>query len=321
MKLNLSPDREGLLLGMIGVLSFSFSLPATKLAVAGFGPVMASLGRAEIAAMIAGTVLLVRREPFPGRRHLRSLLLIGAGIVIGFPLLTSLALRTLPSAHSAVVIALLPATTAAFAVLLARERPPRAFWGAVFIGMLGVLAFAAIQGAGTPHWEDLLLLGAVAAAGYGYAEGGRLSREIGGWRVISWSVVVTAPFLLPFVIADLPNRSLNATAGEWFGLAYVSAVSMYLGFLAWYRGLALGGIARVGQIQLAQPVLTLCWAWLFLDEDVGWQEIFAGLVIVASVALTRRFRYEVHAPTVKTPSETPAVLRTAGTGSSHPGSG
>jgi drug/metabolite transporter (DMT)-like permease len=289
----LTRDQEGLILGLIGVLAFSFSIPATKIAVPAFGPIMLSLGRAEGAALLAAIALLVRREPFPGRQYLRSLLLIGAGVVVGFPILTSYALKHVPSAHGAVVIALLPAATAAFGVLLARERPPRAFWGAVLIGMIAVLTFAIVQGAGKPQWEDALLLGAVVAAAFGYAEGGRLSRDIGGWRVISWSLIVSAPFLLPFVIADLPGRDWHATPGEWLGLIYVSCVSMYLGFLAWYRGLALGGIARVGQLQLAQPVLTLVWSWLLLGESIGWAEIIAGLVIVGSVALTRRFRYDV----------------------------
>jgi drug/metabolite transporter (DMT)-like permease len=289
----LTRDEEGLLLGLIGVLAFSFSLPATKEAVPAFGPIMLSLGRAEGAAILAAIVLLIRREPFPGREHLKSLFLIGAGVVVGFPVLTSYALKHVPSAHGAVVIALLPAATAAFGVLLARERPPRAFWGAVLIGMIAVLLFAVVQGAGKPQWEDALLLGAVVAAAFGYAEGGRLSREIGGWRVISWALIVSAPFLLPFVIADIPSVDWHASTSEWLGLAYVSFVSMYLGFLAWYRGLALGGIARVGQLQLAQPVLTLIWSWLLLGESIGWAEIIAGLVIVGSVALTRRFRYDV----------------------------
>jgi drug/metabolite transporter (DMT)-like permease len=292
----MSRDRQGLLLGLLGVLAFSFSLPATREAVPAFGPIIPSLGRAEIAAVLAGLVLLIRRERFPGRQHLRSLLLIGAGIVVGFPVLTSLALRNVPSAHGAVVIALLPAATAVFAVILAREHPPLQFWGAVVIGTIAVLVFAVIQGAGKPRWDDLLLLGAVVAAAFGYAEGARLAREIGGWRVISWSLVVSAPILLPFVIADLPNRSWDADWSEWLALGYVSIVSMYLGFLPWYRGLALGGIARVGQVQLAQPVLTLIWSWLLLGESIGPSEIVAGLVIVASVALTRRYRYEVAPP-------------------------
>ena len=258
-----------------------------------FGPIMVSLGRAEGAALLAAVVLLVRRERFPGRQHLGSLMMIAAGVVVGFPVLTSYALKHVPSSHGAVVIALLPAATAAFGVLLTHERPPRAFWAAVLVGMLAVLGFAIVEGAGRPQWEDALLLGAVITAAFGYAEGGRLSREIGGWRVISWAVVIAAPVLLPIVIADLPNVDWHADPSQWLGLAYVSFVSMFLGFLAWYRGLALGGIARVGQLQLAQPVLTLIWSWLLLGESVGWAEIVAGGVIVSSVALTRRFRYEI----------------------------
>ena len=289
----LNADQEGLLFGLIGVLAFSFSLPATREAVPAFGPIMVSLGRAEGAALLAAIVLLVRRERFPGRQHLGSLMMIAAGVVVGFPVLTSYALKHVPSSHGAVVIALLPAATAAFGVLLAHERPPRAFWAAVLVGMLAVLGFAIVEGAGRPQWEDALLLGAVIAAAFGYAEGGRLSREIGGWRVISWAVVIAAPVLLPIVIADLPNVDWHADPSQWLGLAYVSFVSMFLGFLAWYRGLALGGIARVGQLQLAQPVLTLIWSWLLLGESVGCAEIVAGGVIVSSVALTRRFRYEI----------------------------
>jgi drug/metabolite transporter (DMT)-like permease len=305
-------DREGLLLGLLGVLAFSMSLPATRLAVPGFGPVIVSLGRADVAALIAGTVLFLRHEAFPGRQYLRSLLTIGGGVVIGFPLLTSYALQRVPASHGAVVIALLPAATAVCAVLLAGERPPRAFWGAVVFGMITVLAFAAIQGAGRPHREDALLLGAVVLAGIGYAEGGRLSRDLGGWRVISWALVVTAPFLLPFVLIDAAQRSFDPKLSAWFGLGYVCVVSMYLGFLAWYKGLALGGIARVSQIQLAQPVLSLVWAWFFLNESIGWEEIGAGLLVIGSVVLTRRYRFQPGATTIAGPVDGLALVDQAG---------
>ena len=174
--------------------------------------------------------------------------------------------------------------------------------------VLAVLAFAVIQGAGKPQWEDLLLLGAVGAAAYGYAEGARLSREIGSWQVIWWTLVVTGPFVIPFVVVDLGGQGWDASFSGWVGLAYVSLVSMYLGFLAWYKGLALGGIARVGQIQLAQPVLTLVWSWLWLGESIGWLEIAAGLVIVGSVALTRRYRYEVAPPQLASDSRTESMV-------------
>lgn len=286
----MSRDRQGLILGAIGVLMFSLSLPATREAVPYFGPVITSIGRAVIAALIAGVVLAMRREPFPGRDHLPGLFMIASGVVVGFPMLTSIALRHLPASHGAVVVGLLPAATAVCAVLMAGEHPPRAFWGAVAFGVVTVLIFAMVQGAGTPQWEDALLLGAVAAAAIGYAVGGRMSRDLGGWRVISWTLIVAFPCITPVVAWDAAHRSIVAPWQAWLGLAYLCTVSMYVGFLFWYRGLALGGIARVGQVQLAQPVLSLFWAWLLLGESVGWEEILAGSLVISSVVLTRRFR-------------------------------
>lgn len=287
---SLTRDQEGWLFGTIGVVAFSFSLPATKAAVPHFGPLMLSLGRAEVAALLAAVVLLARRERLPRRALWLPIVVSGLGVIVGFPLLTSLALRDVSSAHGAVVTGLLPAATAVFAVWRGRERPPRPFWGAVAFGVVAVTVFAGVQGAGKPRWEDLLLVGAVLAASFGYAEGARISREIGGWQVISWALVATAPLIAPFVVADLPGRSWNAPWQAWLGLTYVSLVSMFLGFVFWYRGLALGGTARVGQAQLAQPVLTLLWSALLLGERVGPAEIVTGAVVVASVALTRRFR-------------------------------
>jgi drug/metabolite transporter (DMT)-like permease len=285
-----SRDREGLLLGLIGVTMFSLSLPVTREAVPYFGPVITGVGRAMVAALLAALVLTVRREPFPGRQYLPDLFMIAAGVVVGFPVLTSIALRHLPASHGAVVVGLLPAATAVCAVLMAGEHPPRAFWGAVAFGVVTVLIFAIVQGAGRPQWGDLLLLGAVAAAAMGYAVGGRLSRDLGGWRVISWTLVVAFPFITPVVIWDAAGRTFDAPWQGWMALAYLCIVSMYVGFLFWYRGLAIGGIARVGQVQLAQPVMSLFWAWLLLGESVGWEEILAGGLVISSVVLTRRYR-------------------------------
>jgi len=293
----LSRDAEGWLFGIVGVVAFSFSLPATKTAVPHFGWLMTSLGRAEVAALLAAVVLLARRERLPRRGLWLPIVVSGLGVIIGFPLLTSIALRDVSSAHGAVVTGLLPAATAAFAVWRGHERPPRAFWGAVAFGVFAVLVFAGVQGAGRPRWQDLLLVGAVLCASFGYAEGTRIAREIGGWQVISWALVATAPLIAPVVVADLPGRSWDAPWTAWLGFAYVSLVSMFLGFVFWYRGLALGGTARVGQAQLAQPVLTLIWSALLLGEHVGPAEIVTGAVVVASVALTRRFRSPVSPPT------------------------
>ena len=209
-------------------------------------------------------------------------------MVVGFPLCSALALRELPAAHGAVVTGLLPAATAVMAVLRAGERPPPAFRGACAAGVVAVLLFAAAQGAGKPHPADLLLLAAVLLGALGYAEGGRLARELGGWRVVCWALLLAAPFLALPVGVAVARHEGTIGAGAWLGFAYVATVSMFLGFFAWYRGLALGGVARVGQVQLVQPVLTLLWAALLLDERITTATLLASLLVIGSVALTRR---------------------------------
>jgi drug/metabolite transporter (DMT)-like permease len=276
--------------GGLGVLAFSFSLPATRLAVADLSPVVVGLGRALVAAALAAALLAARHEPLPDRRDMPRLLLTGVGVVIGFPLFSSLALRELSSAHATVIVGLLPAATAAFAVARGGERPGRGFWAAAAAGLVAVLAFAATQGAGGVALADLYVLAAVALCAFGYAEGGVLSRRYGGWQVICWALVLTAPALVPVVAAGIAVDGLSAGVDAWLGFAYVALFSMFLGFFAWYRGLALGGIARIGQIQLAQPVLTLVWAALLLGEQVTAATVAAALAVLASVALTQRAR-------------------------------
>ena len=186
---------------------------------------------------------------------------------IGFPLFSSLALHELSSAHASVVVGLLPAATAAWAVARAGERPPRAFWAAAAAGLIAVLAFAATQGVNGIAGADLLVLAAVALGGLGYAEGGALSRRYGGWQVICWALLLTAPFIaIPVTLAA--RDGLHAGADAWLGFVYVAVISMFLAFFAWYHALALGGVAKIGQVQLAQPVLTLLWAALVLGERV-----------------------------------------------------
>ena len=275
--------------GALGVLAFSFSLPATRLAVADLSPVFVGLGRALVAAALAAMLLAWRRERLPERRDVPRLLATGLGVVIGFPLFSSLALRELTAAHATVIVGLLPIATAVFAVTQGGERPGRGFWAAAIAGLAAVLAFAATQGASGLALADLYVLAAVALCGFGYAEGATLSRRYGGWQVICWALVLTAPFLVP-VVAVSAAGGLDAGADAWLGFAYVALFSMFLGFFAWYRGLALGGIARIGQIQLAQPVLTLVWAALMLGEQVTAATIASALAVLACVGLTQRSR-------------------------------
>jgi drug/metabolite transporter (DMT)-like permease len=280
--------KEGLLLGALAVTAFSLSFPATRAAVPELGAATVGLGRAVVAAALAGVLLAVRRDRLPDRRYWPRLALVAGGVVVGNPLLSAVALRDMPSAHGAVLIGLLPGATAVAAVLRARERPSMAFWVASAAGLACVLAFATAQGAGRITAGDGLVLLAVVAGALGYAEGGALARELGSWRVISWALVLSAPVLVPIVALSVGAQVLEASPRAWLGFGYVSVVSMFLGFLAWYRAMALGGVARLSQLQLLQPLLTLFWSAMLLGEDVNRGTVgTAGLVMLCVLAGVR----------------------------------
>lgn len=284
--------RRGTLLAGLGVLSFSGSFPSAVFAMRGFDPYLVAIGRAAIAAVAAVAFLLVARAPLlPPRSQLRSYLVIVAGVVFGFPLFSGLALDAGAStSHAAVVIGLLPAATAACAVLRAGERPRALFWVSCGLGAVAITAFTLSVGGGHITGADLLLVGALLSAAVAYTEGGRLSRETPGWRVISHALVVAAPLTVPITVTLALTTDMRPDAVSLAGFAYAGLVSMFLGFIPWYAGLAMGGIARAGQTQLAQPLLTMLWAWLLLDESVGPVTIAAALVVLACVALTQRSR-------------------------------
>jgi drug/metabolite transporter (DMT)-like permease len=280
----------GLALGSLGILGFSFSLPATRLAVADLDPWVVAFGRATVAAALSAIYLAATHAERPTREQVRSLAIVAAGVVVGFPLLTSLALEVQTAAHGAVVIAILPAATAVAAVARAHERPSRTFWLAAGAGLVAVLAFVITQGVSGPQLGDLFLLGAVVLCAIGYAEGGALSRTLGGPTTICWALVLSWPLTASVTAAAIALTGLHAGATAWLGFAYVSAVSMFLGFFAWYAGLARGGVARIGQVQLAQPVLTLGWSALLLGESVGPATLITALAVLACVAATQRAR-------------------------------
>jgi len=280
--------RAGFLYGLAGVAAFSLTLPATRAAVVGLDPVFVGLGRAVVAAILAAIVLVATRSPFPGWALLPRLAIVAGGVIVGFPLFSAWAMRHVPAAHGAVVIGLLPLATALAGAWLAHERPPRRFWASAVFGSVVVVGFALWQGGGAPHPADLLLVLAVVAAAIGYAEGGRLARTLGGWQVISWALVLSAPLLAVPTWWVSDQRLATASAAAWAGFAYVSVVSMFLGFFAWYRGLALGGIAAVGQVQLLQPFLTIfASAWL-LGEAIDAATLVAAALVIASIAVGRR---------------------------------
>jgi drug/metabolite transporter (DMT)-like permease len=290
----------GLALGGLGVLAFSMSLPATRVAVEQLDPWFVAFGRAVGAALLAWTYLRLTGAPRPTRGQWWRLSVVALGVVVGFPLFTSLALITQTSAHGAVVITVLPAMTAVFAVLRAGERPPPLFWVASAGGLLAVLTFLFVSGAvqGALSRADLFLLAAVVLCGLGYAEGGALARELGGARTICWALLLSLPVTAPATVVAAVADPPHADPVAWSAFGYLTAVSMFLGFFAWYAGLARGGIAQVGQVQLAQPVLTLAWSALLLGETVTPASIAAAVVVRACVVLIQRTRDGAQAPAV-----------------------
>jgi len=283
-----SAETAGLVYGFLGVLGFSLTLPATRIAVAELDPTFVGLGRALVAASMAALLLTRARQPRPNKRQLYSLLLVAAGVVIGFPLLSAWAMRRVPASHGAIMLGILPLATAIAGTIRAGERPSLGFWLASAIGSCTVIGFAVLSGGGAIHAADVALVVAVLAAALGYAEGGRLARELGGWQVICWALVIVAPLLIAPVAFVAFKQGLAASVSAWLAFVYVSLISMFLAFFAWYRGLALGGVARVGQVQLLQPFLTIAASSLLLGEEITVATVVASAIVIATVAVGRR---------------------------------
>ncbi|PRB38972.1 EamA family transporter [Arthrobacter sp. MYb23] len=282
----------GIWWGLLGVVAFSFTVPLTRVAVEGLSPLFIGAGRAVVAAILAALALALTRQRFPRGRQWLRLAVVAGGIVAGFPLLTTFALTSTSASHGAVVIALLPAATATVAVIRGRERPRLLFWVLTVVGVIAAVAFAVVQsgGFGSLHWADLLLLAAVVAAAIGYAEGGLLARELGAWQTISWALVVASPVMVLLTVVSLGSGTPSATPLQWLSFAYLGVVSMFLGFFAWYRGLAIGPMAQVSQIQLVQPVMSIAWAGLLLGEAMTWTTIVGGLAVILCAGAAVRVR-------------------------------
>lgn len=275
--------------GFIGVVIFSGSLPATRVAVAGLDPLFLTCARAGIAAIPAFLLLMLLRQQWPRSADLPALIVTSLGVVVGFPLLTALALQHITSAHSIVFLGILPLCTAAFAVLRGGERPHPGFWLFSLLGSASVVLWAALGDMAASLQGDLLMLAAVVVCGLGYAEGARLSRRLGGWQVISWALVLSLPVMLPLLYIAWPASFNDVDAASWAGLAYVSLFSMLIGFVFWYRGLALGGIAAVGQLQLLQPFMALGLASVLLGETVDLTMIAVTLAAILCVVGARKY--------------------------------
>lgn len=285
---------RGLSYAFLGVLIFSFTLPMVKLALPGFSPWTLTFGRAALAGLLAAILLKRARIKFPEKELIGPLLITAGGIVIGWPILTTLALTETTSAHAAVITAGLPLATAVLAVFRLHEKVPKAFWAAALVGTFTLVIYAWLNGGqeGSSLKADLFLVGAVVAAAIGYAEGAILSKAMPGWQVVSWCVVLTLPLTMPYFLISLwlGRETHSITSVSLLAFLFTAFGSMYFGFFAWYRGLSELGVARGSQVQLVQSLLTLLWSALLLGEIVTGKTLVAASVVVVCVAITQKVR-------------------------------
>lgn len=281
---------SGIWLSALGVLAFSFTFPATSWSLYGFGPWTAAGSRCVLAALLAAICLRAFRVPLPRRHQWRGLAVVSVGCVLGFPLLTTLALRTSSTAHSAVVIGILPLATAVVSSVITGRRSSRRFWLAASVGALAVVVFTVLQSHGAPTGADLYLFAGLVACAFGYAEGGRLAAEMPGWQVIAWALVIALPVTVPLTAVALVTEPIHLSGQALAGLAYVAFISQSSGFAVWYKGMARIGVARASQLQLAQPLLTLVWAVLLLHEQLPAAAPITAVVVLGCIVVTQRAR-------------------------------
>jgi len=296
----------GLVLAGLGVLVFSFSLPLTKIAVRGFDPTVAAIGRAAVASVFAVVALVIVKPPIPTRAQAARLIPVIGGVIFGFPLLIAYALRRTESLHGSVVNGLLPLATAGLAVVLVGERPSLAYWACSAVGLGAVVVYVVHEGGGTLHTADALLILAVIAAAVGYAEGAILAREMGGWQVICWALVLGAPATWIVTIVAVSRTGIHATGPQWAAFGYTALFSMFLGFFAWYAGMARAGIAKASQVQLAQPALAMVWGWPLLGEGLSLAAIVTISVVLSAVVVGRNAA--VHTPRAVPPPVADATI-------------
>ncbi|MEU2246332.1 DMT family transporter [Streptomyces sp. NPDC019224] len=280
--------RRGTLLALLGVVTFSLTFPSTAWGLESFGPWSLVALRSLLATALAGGFLLAARARVPAREHWAGLAVVAGGVVVGFPLLTTLALRTSTTSHAAVVVGLLPLTTAAFSSVRTGTRPPRAFWAAAVAGAAVVIAFTVSQSGGALSAGDLFLFGALLVCAAGYTEGGRLAKVMPGWQVTGWALLLTLPLMLAGAAVALAYEPVRPSVHGVVGLVWVSAVSTFLGLYVWYRGMAEIGVARASQLQLAQPLLTLFWSFFLLGEEIAAAAPVAAVAVLVCIALTQR---------------------------------
>lgn len=281
---SINNESKGMLIGFIGIAIASLTLPFTRIAVLELDPLFVAFGRATLAGICACLTLLATRPPTPTRIQLMRLIVIAIGIIYGFPIFTAIAMTSLPSAHSGIVLGVLPLATAMFGVLRFKEKPSHRFWIASLFGSLLVLTYSFIDGAGALQPDDIWLVLAIFFGALGYSEGGKLAEQMGAITVISWALALTLPLNAIIAFYYFSPSYTGVSVSAWAAFGYVGVFSMFIAFFFLYRGIALGGVARVGQVQLLQPFLTLLGAYFLLDEQLTWLNGgFAGAVLIAVV--------------------------------------
>ncbi len=284
---------RGYLFGFIGVAIFSLTLPFTRIAVQHVDPLFVSVGRTVVAAAAAIIVLLATRQPWPSHANIKQLLIIAAGVVFGFPIFSALAMQSAPASHGGVVLGALPLATAVMSTIFASERPSNTFWFWSVAGSIAVIAFAAWDSGLTLQFADIYLLLALILAAMGYAASGNLARTLGGWQVICWALVVALPLTLPLTLYVLPKDMSAIPATSWASFAYLSLMSQFIGFFAWNKGLAIGGVARVGQIQLLQSFMTLAAAAVMNNEPLSLRTVGFACLVATCVWFGRKARVAI----------------------------
>lgn len=281
-------ETQAYLWGLLGVASFGLTLPATKAAVPLFGFVTVGVGRAVIAGILGLVLLMATRSKIPTQQQLLRLAIVALGVVFGFPFFSAYAMRSVPASHGAIIIGLIPLFTALFGVLLAKEKPSVGYWIAGVVGSATIVSYSIYIGGGVLHIADVALLLAVFSAAIGYTEGARLAKELGSWRVICYALVISLPVSLPITLLYTEINAQYNAPPAWIGFIYLSLISMFLGFFAWYKGLQMGGIAKIGQVQLLQPFVTFFASSILFREQISPLMFLVLAIVLISVHLGRK---------------------------------
>ena len=287
-KILIGQQFQAYLWGLLAITGFALTLPATKLAVPFFGAKAVGFGRAAIAGILSLILLKVTGSSFPRFRYIKKLLIVALGVVFGFPIFSAYGMKYVPASHGAIIIGILPLFTAMFGIFLAQERPSLNYWIAGVGGSSTIIIYSLYSGQGSLHPADLALLFAALSAGIGYAEGARLAKDLGSWRVICYALVLSLPLTLPLAIATAEMNSLYNSLSAWLGLSYLSFISMFLAFFAWYKALKIGGIAKIGQLQLLQPFITIFASYFLFEEQISTTMILISIIVLLCVNWTRK---------------------------------